>query len=168
MHAGFSTTQEDTPPEEQNQATAIRGTVTRTHSRLYILCNFNSTISINCRKRCLRLITLHLYRKKHTSRKHFANGCLVQGEVSIIFLSNTHLHVHVHILLILGKKSKAVSESTPANVEEKTGNDCIASRTRQRKCVLTKSQISGPLELRDSPKVRACTYTCTYTITELI
>ena len=36
---------------------------------------------------------------------------------------------------------------------ETTGADCIASRTRQRKGTLTKAQISGPLELQDSPSL---------------
>lgn len=57
-------------------------------------------------------------------------------------------------LCVPAKKTKTVvGQSTPAELEEKGGNDCIASRTRQRKCVLSKSQISGPLELRESPKV---------------
>ena len=58
------------------------------------------------------------------------------------------------ILYLPAKKSKAVLQTTSAEKPEgEDENDCIASRTRQRKCVLTKSQISGPLELRESPKV---------------
>ena len=37
--------------------------------------------------------------------------------------------------------------------EETIGTDCIASRTRQRRGILTKAQISGPLELQDSPSL---------------
>ena len=44
---------------------------------------------------------------------------------------------------IAAKKTKA----------ETTGTDCVASRTRQRKGTLTKAQISGPLELQDSPSL---------------
>ena len=43
--------------------------------------------------------------------------------------------------------------AAPESEETIGGTDCIASRTRQRKGVLTKAQISGPLELQDSPNL---------------
>ena len=48
------------------------------------------------------------------------------------------------------KKAKAVTLAT-TEPEENAGADCIASRTRQRRGFLDKAQISGPLELQDSP-----------------
>ena len=51
------------------------------------------------------------------------------------------------------KKIKAATVAAPESEETIGGTDCIASRTRQRKGVLTKAQISGPLELQDSPNL---------------
>ena len=51
------------------------------------------------------------------------------------------------------KKAKTAATVVAPELEETNGTDCIASRTRQRKGVLTKAQISGPLELQDSPSL---------------
>lgn len=52
---------------------------------------------------------------------------------------------------VAAKKTKAAA--TVAEPDENAGDNCVASRTRQRKGVICKSQISGPLELQDSSTV---------------
>ena len=60
---------------------------------------------------------------------------------------------NIHNFTTAAKKSKAVTVHVASEPEETVGTDCIASRTRQRRGVLTKAQISGPLELQDSPNL---------------
>ena len=130
---------------------------TRHKPQRYEVCSCSNNITCNSyycfmtysRKRLLPSKTLRLHHKRIISKEHFVRGSLALEKAVSFALLN--LLLCEMICTTAAKKIKATTVASEP--QENVGTDCIASRTRQRRAVVTKAQISGPLELQDSPNL---------------